>query len=117
MVVASGIPPGPQPATRFFMTQPSDTHPARTKFLDGSMPPEMILEPGSIGANASRDGSVVCARLDRGWPHLAVRFANSAGAIMTGPGVEPQFSPDNKWLAYTEPGGGGISVRPFPVLR
>jgi hypothetical protein len=84
---------------------------------DGSLPAEMILEPGSIGVHSCRDGSVVCARLDRGWPHLAVRLANSGGSIMAGPGVEPQISPDGKWLAYTEPGGGGISVRPFPALR
>lgn len=84
---------------------------------DGSVPPEMILEPGSIGAHAGPDGAVICARLDRGWPHLDVRLANSAESIMAGPGVEPQFSPDGKWLAYTEPGGAGISVRPFPALR
>jgi len=36
---------------------------------------------------------------------------------MVGSGVEAQFSPDGKWLAYTEPGGSGIAVRPFPALR
>jgi eukaryotic-like serine/threonine-protein kinase len=84
---------------------------------DGSVPPKMILEPGSIGAHKSTDGSIVCARLVRGWPHLSVRLPNSADSITVGPGVEPQISPDGKWLAYTEPGGGGISVRPFPALQ
>jgi DNA-binding winged helix-turn-helix (wHTH) protein/Tol biopolymer transport system component len=84
---------------------------------DGSGSPEMILESGSIVAHKSADGSVVCARLVRAWPHLFVRLPNSAGSIMVGPGVEPQFSPDSRWLAFTEPGGSGIAVRPFPSLR
>jgi DNA-binding winged helix-turn-helix (wHTH) protein len=84
---------------------------------DGSGSPEMILEPGSISAQRSADGSVVCGRMVRGWPHLSVRLPNSAESIMVGPGIESQFSPDGKWLAFTEPGGSGIAVRPFPVLR
>jgi hypothetical protein len=77
----------------------------------------MILEPGSICAHASADGSLAWARLERGWPHLIVRLSNSDATIMVGPGVEPQFSPDGRWLAFTEPGGAGIGVRPFPTLR
>lgn len=84
---------------------------------DGSGSPEMILEPGSISAHMSTDGSVVCARLVRGWPHIAVRMPNSAESVNVGPGVELQFSPNGKWLAFTEPGGAGIAVRPFPDLR
>jgi len=84
---------------------------------NGSGSPEMILEPGSIGAHKSADGSIVCARLVRGWPHLSVRLPNSAESVMVGPGVELQFSPNGKWLAFTEPGGAGIAVRPFPALR
>ena len=84
---------------------------------DGSGSPEMILEPGSISAHMSTDGSVVCARLVRGWPHISVRNPNSAESVNVGPGVELQFSPNGKWLAFTEPGGAGIAVRPFPVLR
>jgi Tol biopolymer transport system component len=84
---------------------------------DGSGSPEMILEPGGISAQRSADGSVVCGRMVRGWPHLSVRLPNSAESFMVGPGIESQFSPDGKWLAYTEPGGAGIAVRPFPSLR
>jgi DNA-binding winged helix-turn-helix (wHTH) protein len=84
---------------------------------DGSGSREMILEPGSIIGHKSADGSVVCARLVRGWPHLSIRFPKSAESIMAGPGVEPQFSSDGKWLSFTEPGGSGIAVRPFPALR
>jgi DNA-binding winged helix-turn-helix (wHTH) protein len=84
---------------------------------DGSGSREMILESGSIIGHKSADGSVACARLVRGWPHLSVRFPKSAESIMVGPGVEPQFSPDGKWLSFTEPGGSGIAVRPFPALR
>lgn len=84
---------------------------------DGSGSPEMILEPGSILPHKSADGSIVCARLVRGWPHLSVRFPNNAESVIVGPGVEPQFSPNGKWLAFTEPGGSGIAVKPFPALR
>jgi Tol biopolymer transport system component/DNA-binding winged helix-turn-helix (wHTH) protein len=84
---------------------------------DGSGSPQLILEPGSIAAHVSADGALVCARLVCGWPHLEVRLPNRTESIMVGPGVEPQFSPDGKWLAYTEPGGSGIAVRPFPALR
>ena len=84
---------------------------------DGSGSPEMILEPGSISAHMSTDGSVVCARLVRGWPHISVRNPNSAESVNVGPGVELQFSPNGNWLAFTEPGGAGIAVRPFPALR
>ena len=86
-------------------------------FADGSGSPEMILEPGSILGKKSADGSVVCSRLVRGWPHLLVRLPNSAESIMIGPGIESQFSPNGKWLSFTEPGGSGIAVRPFPALR
>jgi DNA-binding winged helix-turn-helix (wHTH) protein len=84
---------------------------------NGSGSPQLILEPGSIGAHKLADGSVVCARLVRGWPHLSVRLPNSAESIIVGAGVEPQFSPDGKWLAFTEPGGAGVAVRPFPALQ
>jgi DNA-binding winged helix-turn-helix (wHTH) protein len=84
---------------------------------DGSGSPQLLLEPFSIGAHESLDGSAVCARLEHGWPHLAVRLSDKAESIMVGPGVEPQFSRDGRWLAFTEPGGSGIAVRPFPALR
>lgn len=83
---------------------------------DGSGPPEMILEPGSILGRKSADGSVVCSRLVRGLPHLSVRLPGGT-ELLVGPGVESVFSPDGKWLAFTEPGGSGIAVRPFPALR
>ena len=84
----------------------------------GSGSPQRILgEPGSITAHMSADGALVCARLDRGWPHLEVRLPNRTESIMLGPGIEPQFSPDGRWLAYTEPGGAGIAVRPVPSLQ
>jgi eukaryotic-like serine/threonine-protein kinase len=84
---------------------------------DGSGSPEMILDPGSVSAHKSTDGSVVCGRMVRGWPHLSVRLPNGAESVMVGPGIEAQFSPNGKWLSFTEPGGSGIAVRPFPALR
>src|SRR5215469_15903175 len=83
---------------------------------DGSASPEMILEPGSVLGRKSADGSIVCSRLVRGVPHLSVRLPGCAESIV-GPGVEPALSPDGRWVSFTEPGGGGISVRPFPALR
>lgn len=84
---------------------------------DGSGPPPMILEPGSVLGKKSTDGSLVCSRLVRGLPHLTVRSGNGSESTMVGPGVECQFSPDGKWVSFTEPGGAGIAVRPFPALR
>jgi Tol biopolymer transport system component len=45
---------------------------------------------------------------------LFVRSPQDGRTISMGPGVEPQFSPNGKWLAFSEPGGAGIVVRPFP---
>lgn len=84
---------------------------------DASGIPELLLQPGSIGAHASADGSVACARLEGGWPHLVILFPDGAAATTVGPGVEPQFSPDGRWVCFTEPGGAGICVRPFPELQ
>jgi Tol biopolymer transport system component len=83
---------------------------------DGSGSPEMILEPGSVLGKKSADGSVVGSRLVRGLPHLSVRLPGCTESIV-GTGVEPAISPDGKWVSFTEPDGGGISVRPFPALR
>ena len=83
---------------------------------DGSAPPEMILEPGSILGKKAADGSVVCSRLVRGVPHLSVRLPGCSESLV-GPGVESEFSPDGKWVSITEPGGAGIAVRPLPNLR
>jgi len=41
---------------------------------DGSAPPEIILEPGSVLGRESADGSIVCSRLVRGVPHLQCAF-------------------------------------------
>jgi DNA-binding winged helix-turn-helix (wHTH) protein len=84
---------------------------------DGSGGPQLLLEPGSIGAHASADGSVAFARLEGGWPHLAVLFPDKDAPITVGPGVEPQFSPDGRWVSFTEPGSAGVCVRPFPALQ
>jgi Tol biopolymer transport system component len=81
---------------------------------DGSAGPQLLLERGSIIAHQSPDGPIAFVRLDHGRPTLFVRMLQDGGTIPMGPGVEPQFSPGGKWLAFTEPGGAGVVVRPFP---
>jgi Tol biopolymer transport system component len=80
---------------------------------DGSGSPQLLAE-FSLVAHSSRDGALVFARLVRGAPHLMARLPGSTETIEFGPGVEPRFSPDGKWIAFTEYGGAGIGVRPFP---
>ena len=81
---------------------------------DGSGAPRLLLEPGSVAAHRSPAGPVAFMRLERGRVMLAVHVPRDGQTILFGVGAEPQFSPDGKWLAFVEPGGAGISVRPFP---
>jgi Tol biopolymer transport system component len=81
---------------------------------DGSGRSESLLEPGSMIAHSSPDGHLAYMRIDRGQVALAVYTPCDGQTTSLGPGAEPQFSPDGKWLAFTQPGGLGISVRPFP---
>ncbi|MBV8844005.1 MAG: PD40 domain-containing protein [Bryobacterales bacterium] len=80
---------------------------------DGSGLPQVLVEFGLV-AHCSRDGALVFARLLRGTPHLMIRLPGSKETIEWGPGVEPRFSPDGQWIAFTEYGGAGICVRSFP---
>ena len=80
---------------------------------DGSGSPQLLAE-FSLVAHSSCDGAVVFARLVRGTPHLMARLPGSKETIELGPGIEPRFSPDGKWIAFTEYGGAGIALRPFP---
>jgi Tol biopolymer transport system component len=56
-------------------------------------------------------------RVGRGTPDIAVHRPQTEETVVLGPGVEPQFSPDGKWVAFAESGGRGISVRPFPSIN
>jgi eukaryotic-like serine/threonine-protein kinase len=80
---------------------------------DGSGRSKALLELGLI-AHSSPEGHLVYAQFDGGQLLLAVRSPHAGETTSLGPGVEPQFSPDGKWIAYTAIGGGGIAVRPFP---
>ena len=42
------------------------------------------------------------------------RFPGNNEMITLGPGVEHRLSPNGRWIAFTEYGGAGIGVRPFP---
>lgn len=80
---------------------------------DGSGAPQLV-ERDSVGAHSSRAGAIVFARFGRGGPRLVARLSSNGEVIALGPGVEHRFSPDGKWVAFTEYGGAGIGVRPFP---
>jgi len=80
---------------------------------DASGRSKALLESGLI-AHSSPDGKLVYARFDDGQLLLAVYSPRDGETTSLGPGVEPQFSPDGKWIAYTAMGGAGIAVRAFP---
>jgi Tol biopolymer transport system component len=65
-------------------------------------------------AHSSPNGDMVFMRIDRGQVSLAVHTPRDGRTMSLGPGAEPQFSPDGKWIAFSEVGGAGIVVRPFP---
>jgi Tol biopolymer transport system component len=81
---------------------------------DGSGGSLSLLERDSMIAHESPDGHIAYMRIERGQVSLAVHSPRDGQTISLGPGAEPQFSPDGKWIAYTELGGAGIAVRPFP---
>jgi eukaryotic-like serine/threonine-protein kinase len=81
---------------------------------DGSGRSEPLLERGSMIAHSSPNGDLVYMRINSGRVELAVRTPRDGQTTSLGPGAEPQFSPDGKWIAYTQVGGAGIAVRPFP---
>ena len=81
---------------------------------DGSVGSQLVLERGSIIAHQSPDGQMVFMRIDHGRSMLSVRTPQDGQTISLGPGAEPQFSPNGKWIAFAEPGGAGVVVRPFP---
>ena len=81
---------------------------------DGSGGSLSLLERDSMIAHQSLDGHIAYMRIERGQVSLAVHSPRDGQTISLGPGAEPQFSPDGKWIAYTELGGAGIAVRPFP---
>jgi hypothetical protein len=81
---------------------------------DGSGPARLLLDPSSVAAHCSADGTIVFARVGRGSPQLMAYVPGTKELIALGPGIEARFSPDGRWIAFTEWGGAGIGVRPFP---
>jgi eukaryotic-like serine/threonine-protein kinase len=81
---------------------------------DGSGTAQMLLKPFSVLPHCSCEGAIVYSRVGGGSPKLMVRLPETGQAVEIGPGAEPQFSPDGKWIAFTEWGGAGIHVMKFP---
>lgn len=81
---------------------------------DGSGSPQLLVQPFSVLAHRSIDGALVYSRLGRGGPVLLACPAETDEPAELGSGAEPRFSPDGKWIAFTEWGGAGIHVLKYP---
>jgi DNA-binding winged helix-turn-helix (wHTH) protein/Tol biopolymer transport system component len=86
---------------------------------DGSASPSPI-QKGLSGypSSWSPDGHLAWVRVGPGGLGLSVFSASDGTSRSLPPGVEAQFSPDGKWMAYIGEGGiaggGGVVVQPFP---
>ena len=79
---------------------------------DGSRPPTVVLKGANIGPSAwSSGGDLLLGRLMDGNPDLAVYSMADHSLTPFARGVEAQFSPDGKWIAYV---WRGVHVQSFP---
>jgi eukaryotic-like serine/threonine-protein kinase len=81
---------------------------------DGSGARHLLSDSYSVLGTTSCNGAVAFCRVGHGSPRLIARLPDCEESIDIGAGVEHRFSPDGKWIAFTEYGGFGIGVRPFP---
>jgi len=86
---------------------------------DGSDSPRLIRQGAfMLPHHWSHDGHLIFTTLARGLPFLNIYSTADGSAQPFGPGVEAQFSPDGKWIAYIDQGGvaggGGVVAQPFP---
>jgi DNA-binding winged helix-turn-helix (wHTH) protein len=85
---------------------------------DGSAQPKLLRKGGFlVHWHWSRDGHLAFGTLKDGLPILEIYSDKDGSVKQLGPGVEGQFSPDGKWIAYIGQGGavggGGIEVQSF----
>jgi serine/threonine protein kinase/Tol biopolymer transport system component len=87
---------------------------------DGSGKPERLVEGRNLIPNDwSRDGrSIVYMDFQNGLPELKVYDFESHSTRAYASGAEAQLSPDQKWIAFAQPGtqagGFNLMVAPFP---
>ena len=79
----------------------------------GANPQQLLCEAG-VCPHWSPDGHAVFMRFDGPRVMLAVRSPSDEQVTSFGPGAEPQFSPDGRWIAAVQQDGAGILARPFP---
>jgi eukaryotic-like serine/threonine-protein kinase len=91
-----------------------------TVAADGSGKPQRLLEGRNLIPNDwSRDGrSIVYMDFQNGLPELKVYDLGSRSSKDFASGAEAQFSPDQKWFAFAQPGtqagGFNLIVAPYP---
>jgi len=86
----------------------------REAAMDGSAPQrELFQAKGNVmHLDWSVSGQLIYADFFEGLPvlQLYTRAGGETTRLMLG--AEPRFSPDGKWLAYAESGGGAVFVQP-----
>jgi serine/threonine protein kinase len=91
-----------------------------TVAADGSGKPQRLLEGRNLIPNDwSRDGRfIVYMDFQNGLPELKIYDIGNRSSKAFASGAEAQFSPDQKWLAFAQPGtqagGFNLMVAPFP---
>jgi DNA-binding winged helix-turn-helix (wHTH) protein/Tol biopolymer transport system component len=79
---------------------------------DGSRPPQVLMSEANIQPNGwSRDNDLIFGKLGNGNPDLEVYSMAGHQVRLFTRGVESQFSPDGKWIAYV---WRGVYVQSFP---
>ncbi len=109
----------PRPAQLYGTSDSNNSYLAAVA-TDGSGRPQRLLEGRNlIPSDWSRDGrSIVYMDFQNGLPELQVFDLGSHSSKAYTSGAEAQISPDQKWIAFAQPGteagGFNLMVAPFP---